>query len=152
MRFLWAIAVLLAAPALAHDYKAGDLTIDHPMAFETAKTARAGGGFLTITNAGDSDDRLLEVRTDFPMTQIHQTSVDDKGVASMSEVGTVAIPAGETVTLQPGGLHIMFMGLTPETALVLGEVFEAVLVFERAGEVAVEFQIEKRTHKGHEGH
>ena len=39
-----ALAALLALPAAAHEYTAGALTVDHPMAFETPKTARVGGG------------------------------------------------------------------------------------------------------------
>jgi periplasmic copper chaperone A len=41
------------------------------------------------------------------------------------------LPAGEVVTLAPGGLHLMFLDL-PEP-LEAGESFELVLEFEKAG-------------------
>lgn len=156
MRLFYLVLLSLAAPALAHDYNAGALTIGHPVAFETPVTAKAGAGFLTITNTGDEDDRLLGVRAAFGMAHIHESTVDDQGVARMEMRESLPIPAGETVTLAPGGLHIMFMGLSPETALKAGTRIPAVLVFEKAGEVEVEFAVEKRGHggtvTGHEGH
>ena len=45
------------------------------------------------------------------------------------------IPAGETVTLQPGGFHLMFMGLNQP--LVEGEAVTVTLTFETAGEIDV---------------
>ena len=51
-------------------------------------------------------------------------------------------PAGATVTLAPQGLHVMFMGL--DAPLVAGASIPATLVFERAGEIAVEFKVEPR--------
>ena len=46
------------------------------------------------------------------------------------------------VTLAPQGLHVMFMGL--EAPLAAGASIPATLVFERAGEIAIEFEVEPR--------
>jgi copper(I)-binding protein len=64
------------------------------------------------------------------------------GVMTMRPVeGGVAIPAGETVALQPGSYHIMFMGIAePFTE---GSRVPVVLTFEKAGDVAVELAVEK---------
>ena len=144
-------ALSLSTAAIAHEYKAGGLDIDHPMAFETAATAKVGGGYMTITNSGDTADTLIEVKADFPRVEIHET-VEEDGVAKMNHVGRIDIPAGETVMLKPGGLHVMFMGFSEP--LVEGEKVSATLVFETAGELEVEFAIESRAdfmdmHKGH---
>lgn len=128
--------------AHAHEFTVGDLTVDHPMAFETAKTAMAGGGFLTVTNNGTEDDRLIAVRADFPKVELHTTEEQD-GVAKMIHVDAVDIPAGETVALEPGGFHVMFMGLRGDPFEV-GEEIPATLVFEKAGEVEVMFSVEER--------
>ena len=68
----------------------------------------------------------------------------------MNHVGRIEIPAGETVKLKPGGLHVMFMGL--EDPLTEGENIPATLVFENAGEVEVTFNVEARDgdHSGHD--
>jgi copper(I)-binding protein len=50
------------------------------------------------------------------------------------------IPAGQTVTLQPGGFHLMFMQL--KQALVEGTKLPVTLTFEKAGTVEVELDIE----------
>lgn len=134
---------LMATGALAHEYTLGDLTIDHPIVFETAVTARAGGGYMVVTNNGAADDVLLEVRAEYPRVEVHET-VDNDGVMRMQHLENgLVIPAGESVTLEPGGLHIMFMGLDGRPFEVGGEV-PVTLVFERAGEIEVIFNVEAR--------
>lgn len=143
----------MSTSALAHDYKLGDLVIEHPMAFNTAPTAKSGGGYLTITNTGDTADRLIGVRADFPKVELHTTEEKD-GVARMMHVDAIDVPAGETVMLQPGGLHVMFMGLGGDPFEV-GEEIPATLIFETAGEIDIKFNIEERgasdkaDHSGH---
>jgi copper(I)-binding protein len=154
-RGLLAIGLLgtLAIPGWAHEFTLGGLTIGHPYAFATAAGMRTGAGYFSVTNAGAEDDRLLAVRADFPKVEMHTTEVDAAGVARMGAVAAMEVPAGATVTLTPQGTHVMFMGLA--APLVEGERVPAVLVFEKAGEVAVEFAVEARKaddateHTGH---
>ena len=131
-----------ATTAFAHEFKVGDLVIDHPMAFETAATAMSGGGYMSITNNGTEADRLIAVQADFPRVMLHTTEMKDD-VARMMHIDAVEIPAGETVSLEPGGLHVMFMGLDGDP-LENGETFPATLVFEQAGEIEVIFNVEER--------
>ena len=132
----------MPAQPSAHDFTAGDLTIGHPYALETPATAKTGAGYFTITNHGTSPDRLVAIRSAFPRTQIDATEIDAQGVARMSEVESLEIAPGATVTLAPGGMHVMFMGL--DAPLVAEDSSRATLVFENAGEVAVEFNVETR--------
>lgn len=139
---------LIPTFGMAHDYKIGDLMIAHPVARVTAATAMTGAGYMTVTNTGETDDVLLEIRADFPRVMMHDTeTVDD--IAKMIHLEILAIPAGETVTFAPGGKHVMFMGLMGDP-LEEGEIVPATLVFENAGEIAIEFNVEKMT-EGH-GH
>jgi copper(I)-binding protein len=136
-------AVALAwAPLAAHEFKIGDLAIGHPYAPETAPTAKTAAGYLTITNDGATPDRLIEVRSALPRAEIHTTEVDTQGVARMSRVDALEILPGETVELAPQGTHVMFMGLS--APLEAGGMLDATLVFEQAGEVAVQFNVEPR--------
>lgn len=145
-----ALAVFLTAGiAQAADYALGDLNIAQPRTFETAKSASVGGGYMTITNTGSADDSLIEVRVaDIPRIELHLSATDENGVATMREQeGGILIPAGETVTLMPGGLHVMFMGLgAPFEA---GAQINATLVFESAGEIDVAFDVQQRTAGDH---
>ncbi len=125
---------------MAHDYELGDLAIAHPIARETTATAMSSAGYLSISNSGTSDDTLLEVRADFPRVMVHNTKVEND-IATMFHIENVVIPAGETITFAPGGLHVMFMGLNGDP-FEKGEQIAATLVFENAGELEIEFSVE----------
>jgi copper(I)-binding protein len=153
MKHLALAFAIFALPAAAHEVTTESLVVDHPYALETVATAMSGAGYMTITNTGSVPDRLLEVRADFPRVSLHGTQTDAQGVTRMVPVEGIAIAPGETVTLAPGGMHVMFMGLDGDP-FEEGERIPATLVFERAGEIAVEFWVEPRTGAttGHEGH
>ena len=138
-----ALAAALTLPAMAagHDIRAGALHIDHPMAFATAPGTRAGGGYMTISNEGGTDDALIGVTADFPRVTLHR-SVEEDGITRMEHVMRLDIPAGERVELAPGGYHVMFMGLTEP--LEAGTTIPATLVFAEAGDVEVVFHVEAR--------
>ena len=138
-----AIAVtLFAQTAIAHDFKVGDLVIDHPVAFATFSSAMSGAGYLSVTNNGAQDDRLIGIEAGFPRVMLHTTEMDGD-IATMPHVEGIAVPAGETIRLVPGGFHIMFMGLNGNP-LIEGETFDATLEFENAGTVDVVFNVEAR--------
>ena len=139
-----ALAAFLALPAAAHDYKVAGIVVTHPVAFETAATARVGGGYLTITNDSETDDRLLSISAEgFDEVSLHESSTDDMGVARMQHIAGIDLPAGRTVNLEPGGLHVMFMGLNGDPFEV-GEEIPATLTFEKAGTLDVTFNVENR--------
>jgi len=130
-----------AAPALAHDYRVGALKIGHPWSRPSMPGAPAGAGYLTITNTGDSEDRLLGGST--PVSdrlEIHEMTMTG-GVMKMRPVtGGLVIPLGQTVSLRPGGYHVMFIGL--KSPLTLKDRFPATLRFQKAGPVKVEFNVQ----------
>ena len=151
-----AIATLIAAPLAAHDYKIGELVVAHPYAPTTPGRAKSAVGYMSITNNGSVADTLIDVRTDVANALLHRTESGDDGIMRMPHMGDgIVIAPGETVTMEPGGLHIMFMGLS--APFTDGEKFAGTLVFEHAGEVEVNFNIEARgsdamdgmTHEGH---
>jgi len=153
-----AAALLLAAPTFAHEVTAGDIQIIHPHIPQPAASAKAAGGFMAIVNTGTDPDRLLGAESDIAMkVEVHESKVDANGIGTMEHVDAIEIPPGETVSLEHGGYHIMFMGL--KGTLTEGEMHKGVLVFERAGRVEIEFQIDPPTGKGgghgamdHSGH
>ncbi len=154
MKHLAFALALLALPASAHEVTTESLVIDHPYALETVATAMSGAGYMTITNTGSAPDRLLEVRADFPRVTLHGTETDAQGVTRMIPFEGIEIAPGETVTLAPGGMHVMFMGLDGDP-FEEGERIPATLVFERAGAISVEFWVEPReggvtSHEGHD--
>ena len=136
-----ATALFLAAPALAHEIVAGDLQIIHPHIPQPAASAKTAGGFMAIVNTGAEADRLIGVESAIAAkSEVHESKVDADGVGTMNHIDALEIPAGGTVSLERGGYHVMFMGLTGP--LTEGEVRKATLIFEKAGRVEIEFQVD----------
>ena len=128
---------LLAAPVLAEEYRLGDLVVTDPVVRTAGAMAPTSAGYMTITNTGDSDDTLLAIEAAVPRVMIHNT-VMDGDVARMEHVMQLDIPAGATVSFAPGGLHVMFMGLSG-APLAPGDLLPATLVFANAGRLDVDF-------------
>lgn len=136
-----ATALFLAAPALAHEIVAGDLQIIHPHIPQPAASAQTAGGFMAIVNTGAEADRLIGVESAIAAkSEVHESKVDADGVGTMNHIDALEIPAGGTVSLERGGYHVMFMGLTGP--LTEGEMHKATLIFEKAGRVEIEFQVD----------
>jgi copper(I)-binding protein len=153
-----ALALLLTVStgiAIAHDYKAGSLTIEHP--YTTATPGSNAAAYLTVRNDGAEADRLIGAKGDLAASVELHTSSDASGAMQMRQVEAIDIPAGQSVSLKPGGDHIMLIGLTAK--LTENGMVPLTLVFEKAGEVQVELDIEaagKDHHGGghdhHSGH
>jgi len=135
------LAVLLATPALAHDYKLGALEITHPWARATPPSAPAGGGFVKITNTGTTPDRLISASSPVAeLVQVHEMKMDGNVMRMRALEKGLEIPAGGSVTLAPGGFHLMMMGL--KGPLKQGTPVLVTLVFEKAGKIDVELTVE----------
>jgi len=141
-RNLLLIGIALAltpAVARAHEFKAGDLVIEHPWARATNQS-RPGAGYLEIENHGTVADRLIGAETRIAdMAQLHN-HVMENDVAKMVPVDAIEIPAGGKAELKPHGFHLMFMGL--KQPLAEGDTFPVTLIFEHAGRVDVTFVTE----------
>lgn len=149
-----ALSALLGSVAFAHGFEIGELEIAHPYIPTPRANAQSAAGYFSVVNKGTEADRLIGVESDVAKkVELHESKTDAAGVTSMAPVAGVDIAPGESVTLAPGGLHVMFMGLNG--ALVEGEKVAGKLVFEKAGEVAVEFAIDPPNDSAadaHDGH
>jgi periplasmic copper chaperone A len=132
--------LLVLSPASAHDYTVGRLKIGHPWARATPKGASVGGGYMSITNTGSAPDRLVGGSTDAASRfEVHEMKMEN-GVMKMRPVkGGIEIKPGQTVTLDPNGYHVMFIGLKHQ--LMKGQNFKATLEFAKAGKVDVDFSV-----------
>lgn len=126
-------AIFLAAPAAAHELTVGTIEITDLWTRATPPGAQAAGGFLTLTNTGSEPDRLIAASTPLAARgELHEMAVTD-GVMTMRQVEAIEIPPGETVTLAPGGLHLMFIGMSEQ--LNEDGVVPVTLTFEVGGTV-----------------
>lgn len=127
---------LILLPTFA---QAADITIKHPWARASAGMAKAGGAFMTIKNAGHAADKLVAAKADISGKVELHTHIKDGDVMRMRQVPHIDVPAMGKAVLQPGGLHVMFMGL--KNPLKEGSKFPLTLVFEKAGEMTVDVTV-----------
>ncbi len=141
-KFLALCALLLGfgAPALAGDYRVGDLRVEQPWARASIGQARTGAAYLTLNNGGEAVDRLLSVATPAAKHAGLHTHLMEAGVMKMRPLEGIEVAPGAPTVLRPGGLHVMLMGL--KAPLVEGESFPLTLTFERAGAIEVQVRIQ----------
>jgi periplasmic copper chaperone A len=95
-----------------------------------------GAAYLTITNNGDTDDRLIAAASDAAqVVEIHDMVVENEVMSMIHLEEGLPVPAGESVVLEPMSLHIMLISLNE--SLLPDMTFELTLTFEGAGEVTV---------------
>jgi len=117
-----------------------DIQITDAWVRETVAGQQGTAGYLTIRNRGSGDDRLLSVSAPQPVTaSLHETSTAG-GVSSMRPLENgLEVSRGGTVTLEPGGAHVMISGLT--APLQKRDTLKLTLRFERSGDRAVDFRV-----------
>jgi len=130
-----ALAVFCAAlPTLA----AADVSVTDPWARASILASRPGAAYLTLES--DTADRLLGVETPAAeRAMLHGTETDANGVSRMVHIEALDLAPGDPVTLAPGGMHLMLMGLTGK--LEESGTFPLTLSFEYSGEITVEVPV-----------
>lgn len=120
--------------AMTKAMMAGDIHLSGYWTRAMLPGQKVGGGYVVITNKGSTDDRLVAVAT--PHTdraEIHEMAVVDDVMKMRRLDDGLVIPAGETIVLEPGGLHLMFMAV--KTPFKEGEMVPVTVTFEQAGDV-----------------
>lgn len=104
---------------------------------------QTSGVYLTISNGTASVETLTGVSSEIANNvEIHESYEDESGVVSMRPAGEQTIPAGNDLTFEPGGLHIMLIDLKRD--LAVGDTLDVTFEFSRVGSktVAVPVQIQ----------
>ncbi len=95
-----------------------------------------GGGYLTIRNGGAVDDMLLSVSSPSSgAVELHEMAMQGEVMRMRRLDKGLAIAAGQTVSLAPGGMHMMFLKV--KTPFRQGDKVVVSLRFEKAGSVDV---------------
>ena len=161
-----AMLAMLGLSACGGDGDGGDgVTVDGAWARTSPALAEVGAAYMELSSS--ADDRLIGATVDPGIAvtvELHETvSVDDDGAEddggdhgdgddhegtgemdgmgamTMRQVSEIDIPSGETVALEPGGLHVMLIGLA--APLELDQTFDLTLEFENAGPQVVEVRV-----------
>lgn len=132
-------AAFVVSPASARDYRLGELRIADPWARATPGKARTGAAYVTISNRGETVDKVIALSTPAARkAELHAHQMQDN-VMRMRRVGALEVRPGEPSIMRPGGLHIMLKGL--RGPLRRGGSFDLTLTFERAGAVTVQVEV-----------
>lgn len=130
----------LAKPVAAEMFKAGGLTVTNAYARAMLPGQPVGGGYLIIRNAGGAADRLVSaVSSVAGAVEIHEMAMQGETMKMRKLSGGVSIPAGETVELKPGGLHLMFMKV--KSPFKKDDTVPVTLTFEKAGSVDIRLPV-----------
>ncbi len=114
------------APLVAHSSEHIEVTA--PFARASIPGMSMGAAFMQLDNHGKEERLLVEARSDVAKhVEIHN-HVKVDGMMRMRQMAHIHVKPGQTKTLQPGGLHIMFMGL--HQPLKQGESFDLTLIFD----------------------
>jgi len=142
---IWSLARALACAAagallVGCSSRSEPIEIANAWVAATPPNATVAAAYMDIVAHGS--DRLL--RASSPLAQqveIHQTLVED-GVSKMRPISELALAEGETVKLEPGGTHLMMIGIA--SAFATGQTVPLSLEFERAG--TIELDVPVMTH------
>lgn len=133
--FLLSALLVVPAPSWSHE-----TTTDHALeisgvwARKTRRTTSAAV-YLKIHNGTETVESITDVSSPIANMATLHLSQEVDGVMRMDMQDSVTVPVNETVSFEPGGLHIMLMGLSKP--LAEGEVFPVTLSFEKAGDITV---------------
>ena len=138
----WALVALLSiGVAEARDYRLANLEIVTPWARATPRRRPQAAA----SSSSRTPDRrpIGSCRHAVPTAetvQIHEMKMDGNVMRMRELENGLEIPAGATVTLAPGGFHLMLMGL--KQPLKQGSTVPVTLVFEKAGSIDIELAVE----------
>ena len=146
-RSLLLAPLLISLPAAAQ--QAGDIAVSTPWTRAAGQNG-TGAGFLAIANRGTLPDRLVGASSPIArVIEIH-AHIREGDILRMRPAAALELPPGQTVTLQPGGFHLMLIGL--KEPLIQGQTVPVTLRFERAGEVPVTLAIQPAGARGPMAH
>jgi copper(I)-binding protein len=98
------------------------------------------GAFAAITNNTDHTITIVGGSSDIAsMVEVHEVVMVDGAMKMQAKEGGIAIEPGQTVTLEPGGLHIMLMGL--KKAVLEGDEVSLTIDFDGTEDISVKWPV-----------
>lgn len=129
------------ANSVAQDPKKVVLEIVDVWARASMSPNKNSVAYMTINNMTDKEYVMIGASSldTANNVELHKSFVDEKGVSRMSSIDKVVIPANSTVTMDPGGIHIMLMDL--KNNLKVGDKISIDLKFEGMDPLTVQAEV-----------
>lgn len=119
------------------------LTVSDSWGRPSPMAAANAAFYMSIHNNSSDVEELVAAEIDIcGQTELHESMIDENGVMSMHHVEAIIIPPGETILLEPGGLHIMCINRQGD--LVAGDQIPILLQFTTLGDITVEAEIREQ--------
>jgi copper(I)-binding protein len=94
--------------------------------------------YFTVANTGNEGDRLIDAACTIADCEVHESYMED-GLMQMRQVEGVDVAPGDSVSFEPGGLHVMLIGVG---TLELGQEVTVELIWEKSGTMTVTAPVE----------
>lgn len=121
----------------------GTIVVSDAWGRSSPASAANAAFYMNIRNNSQRPDSLERVEIDIcDSTELHETNIDDAGLMSMSHVMKIDISNGEEISLEPGGFHVMCLGLN--SALETGDMIPINLVLANSGTMQIQAEIRER--------
>ena len=133
------LAILMLATAACSSAAGAAPTVSDAWARPAMAAGEPAAAYLVIHGGGTADALLKASSPQAGSVELHETSTDASGMTGMKPMDRLDVPAGGTVSLAPGGMHLMIMGLSKP--LEVGQKLELDLVFEHAGTIVVQAEV-----------
>jgi len=147
--FLALILLATSSASAADDVNVGGLVLSTAWSRASTGMKRPGGAYLSITNTGSADDRLIAAHTPAAARAELHHHIMDNGVMKMRHAQAMDVPAGGMTMLKPGSFHIMLFEL--KSVLKEGDMFPLSVTFEKAGKATIMVHVAKTgARKAHE--
>lgn len=147
-----------ALPATAAEPAAGTVTIADPYVRAVPPGQPNSAAFMTLTNSGAGDRAVVAAASPAAnVVELHTHRMED-GMMQMRRIERIDLPAGASVELKPGGLHVMLIDLTGP--LTPGAEVPLTLTLDDGTSLALTAPVRMITtgsaagpgHQGHQGH
>ena len=138
MKFLSVFTLLLSFSVFANE---STVSVSNAWIKAVPPVAKMSAAFMDLKNNADKDRTLVDVKANFSKgVELHTNKKVDV-VMKMRPLKKLSLPAGESVSLKPGGHHIMFIGL--KNKLKKGEKKELELIFQNGENLKVKLPVKR---------
>lgn len=134
----FAVAILAI---LSLGAQAGEMTISDSYVRAVPPGQPNSAVFMSINNQSAHDRSLVGAESPVAdVVELH-THLNEGGMMRMRRIDRIELPAGEMVMLQPGGLHVMLLGL--KQTLAPGALVDLTLIYNDGERVVIQAPVRR---------
>ncbi len=139
---------ILLTGCLSTGQAAPPVSIEQAWIPEAPPVVSVLAGYMTLKNADTRTATIMAASSPaFGRVEIHRTVIKD-GMASMQQQSSLDIPAGQSVQLKPGGLHLML--IEPKKPLKQDDVVDVQFQMKDGSQLSARFTVKRNSGAGNE--